>query len=381
MKVLYVFIKIFSSLILIIVGLILFLYTSSDVIEFDLPRKFKGSEFYNPYHDWDPWNTFKANFHAHSFCWSGLSNGKNSPFEIEQEYLNKDYKVAGVSNYHNILNQSLKKIINIPIYEHGYNIFKCHQLVIGSNNVNFFDFPLLQNLSQKQMILDNLHAKNTLVTIAHPNFGRGYKIDDFKYLENYEFIEVFSNYAKAIEFWDMALQNGHKVWCMANDDTHDIIKQPIGKFYNILSGKNLNEKLIKKTLLSGCFVSVKSPNSNMDFELESIYVKNNSVFYDFNGSIDKIEIIADGKIWKTTNTKIGNFDIPENISYVRFQVYHNENILLTNPIFRVNKNRIDFIHHKTNVTLSIIFKILYFLAFLAIILFSFYLKLSSKKIN
>ena len=57
---------------------------------------------------------------------------------------------------------------------------------------------------------------------AHASFTKGYKVGDMKYLSNYRLIEVVNPYGNAIEHWDEALSNGHRVYALGDDDTHDI---------------------------------------------------------------------------------------------------------------------------------------------------------------
>ena len=46
----------------------------------------------------------------------------------------------------------------MPLYEHGYNISKEHQLAIGAERVEWLDFPFWTWLNQKQFILNRVGA-------------------------------------------------------------------------------------------------------------------------------------------------------------------------------------------------------------------------------
>ena len=109
----------------------------------------------------------------------------------------------------------------LPIYEHGYNISKRHQLAIGARRVAWFDFPLWQGLSHEQLIIDQVGATADLVALAHPGLRDGYTEDNLRSLTGYQLLEVVNGPFDAEEPWDWALSSGHVVWGVANDDSHD----------------------------------------------------------------------------------------------------------------------------------------------------------------
>jgi hypothetical protein len=129
------------------------------------------------------------------------------------------YDVAGVSNYHTIATQPGRD--TLPIYEHGYNISKRHQLAIGARKVAWFDFPLWQGLSHEQWIIDQVGATADLVALAHPGVRDSYTEDNLRSLTGYQLLEVVNGPFDAEEPWDWALSSGHAVWGVANDDSHD----------------------------------------------------------------------------------------------------------------------------------------------------------------
>ena len=59
----------------------------------------------------------------------------------------------------------------MPLYEHGYNITKEHQLAIGARRVEWLDFPIWTWLHQKQFILNRVAQTSDLVAINHPAHG------------------------------------------------------------------------------------------------------------------------------------------------------------------------------------------------------------------
>jgi hypothetical protein len=92
-----------------------------------------------------------------------------------------------VSDYHWIAAQH--GIDTLPLYEHGYNIAKGHQLAIGAHSVEWLDFPIWQGRDQKQYIIDRVGAAADLVALNHPNTA--YSEDDLRDLTSYQLLEVY----------------------------------------------------------------------------------------------------------------------------------------------------------------------------------------------
>ena len=85
-----------------------------------------------------------------------------------------------------------------------------------------------------------MHIKKTasLVALTHPGLMNGYTTKDLKVLKGYDLFEVLSPYYESFELWDYALNNGNFSWIMANDDTHDLVKQPAGRFFNLIAAES-----------------------------------------------------------------------------------------------------------------------------------------------
>lgn len=195
-------------------------YARGPVYSFPPATPFAGAALLNPYADAGPtWQ--RANLHAHGRAWSGVTNGRlQSDEQIVRAYRSLGYSVAGVSDYHHIA--AFEGVPTLPIYEHGYNLGKRHQLAIGARRVSWFDFPLGQTVSHQQFVIDRVAADTELVAIAHPASRDGYTPDDLKRLTGYHLIEVLNGPFRFEEPWDAALSAGRAVWAIGNDDTHDL---------------------------------------------------------------------------------------------------------------------------------------------------------------
>ena len=203
---------------------ILYVYLSVPTYSFREPKPFNGAYLYNPYQDMQPDQWKKYHFHCHSRKYFGLTNGRRSSEEaIDSVYQALGYDHYGISDYMSINPHGSDKEGYIPAYEHGYGLFrKTHQLCIGAERVYWPDFLFVQNLNMKQHTLNQLSERCRFAVPAHASFTKGYQVSDMALLSNYRLLEVVNPYGNAFAHWDMALSNGHRVYAIGDDDTHDI---------------------------------------------------------------------------------------------------------------------------------------------------------------
>jgi hypothetical protein len=194
-------------------------YARAPLYQFPTSTVFAGPAFLNPYAT-ARGNWKRTNLHAHGRAWNGFTNGRQSADEIVQAYHKLGYPIAGVSDYQHIA--ALDGVNTIPLYEHGYNLGKRHQLAIGARGVEWFDFPLWQSTSDQQFIIDRVKAQADLVALAHPSSRDAYSLDDLQQLTRYDLLEVVNGPFVMEDAWDSALSTAHLVWAVANDDTHDL---------------------------------------------------------------------------------------------------------------------------------------------------------------
>ena len=194
-------------------------YAWGPIYHFPDPSPFSGQHFLNPYAELSgTWQ--RANLHAHGRAWSGITNGQQPDEAVVARYHQLGYSVAGISDYERIA--SLDGVDSIPLYEHGYNVGKHHQLAIGAHRVEWFDFLLLQSLSDEQYVIDRVARGADLVAIAHPSLRGAYSRDDMRRLTGYQLMEVVNGPDEQGDLWDAALSSGRLVWALADDDTHDV---------------------------------------------------------------------------------------------------------------------------------------------------------------
>ncbi len=307
--------------------IVLLIYTQSIDYIFPKNKPFNGSKIYNPYQNVGN-TTQKANFHAHSIAWGGLTNGHNSPEELKKSYQKKGYSYCAISNYfnHNPLNGPLQ------VYEHGINVAKAHCLAIGATKVALFDYPILQNLSQKQDIINRLKANQALVAIAHPGVRGGHGEADMRELVGYSFTEVLNHYYVSDNEWDAALMAGRLSWILANDDTHDIHKEPTFMIWNEIYGAKAD---ILENLKAGKNYGIKTKNGINDLTIKYLQVINDSIKFDFGANATSLICIMDGKK-QDFNFGKGSILFPKNAHFIRFVASSNQAQLYTNPIVHYN---------------------------------------------
>ena len=286
--------KILKTLLYIILGFVFLVVATSIFVpsySFDEPKPFHGDYLHNPYIDMSPDDWKVANFHAHSRQFGGLTNGRvNTNEMIDSVYSMLGFDHIGISDYNKINYYDSVNPSFIPAYEHGYGIFKIHQLCIGAGKVRLLDYFAFQNLSMKQHTLNRLEKQTRLAIPAHPSFvKKGYLVEDMKYLSNYKLMEVLNGFRISTAHWDMALSNGHLVYLVGNDDSHDVtdITDVATRFTMINASENEAEQLLE-SLENGNAVGVDFPIKREEtLEQKVVRIKNDMPY------ITQVEIKAD----------------------------------------------------------------------------------------
>jgi hypothetical protein len=298
-----VFTKLIISIILVVIFFIGSIYIQTTIYTFPPPTPFSGDSLINPYQNIDN-KKYKCNFHAHSKAWKGITNGHNSSQDLTKAYKDQGYTVAGISNYHCITDSiNSNSPVYIPVYEHGINIFKSHLLGIEPRKPSFFDFPLWQNTSQKQQIINDIRNNGGLVTIAHPKFMDGHTLEDMAQLTNYQFVEVLNHYRISDEYWDAALTAGRLVYGIGNDDTHDIKNEPTFRMWTEVFADTPTKDGILDGMVKGKSYAVHAFNGECDLKLDSFkttkytYGQLNTIYV--SGPVKTIECWSPGHVVDT----------------------------------------------------------------------------------
>ena len=335
--------------------LVLYVYLSVPTYSFKEPKPFSGEYLYNPYQDMNPNQWKKYHFHCHSRKYFGLTNGRKSTENtIDSVYQALGYDHYGLSDYMFINPHNAEKEDYISAYEHGYGLFrKTHQICIGAESVYYIDFPFMQNLNMKQHMINKLGERCRFVMPAHASFTKGYKVNEMMLLSNYRLLEVVNPYGNAFEHWDMALSNGHRVYALGNDDTHNITKTSEAcRNMTMINTPDLNPEHVYEALDKGLCYAVEFDNwyqFPMTLEEKVKQVRalphltraellGDSLFIETsNDKMQKVEFIGqDGKVLKTEeDIATAYYVIQPEDHYVRTHINVNElQHFYLNPVTR-----------------------------------------------
>jgi hypothetical protein len=342
----------FAGLILITVFSIqILMYLSAPVYRFSPPRAFSGDRLYNPYANMDFRNWRMYNFQVQSYAWGGLTNGeKNSNRLIDSVYYSLGYDYVATSDYQRINYHGKEKPNFIPTYEHGYNLFKTHQVLIGSKKVLWLDLMFGQTLSMKQWIIDKLRPDNSLIALAHPKLRDGYSIENLKYLTHYDLMEVLNNLRVSLSYWDAALSSGQLVFILSDDDAHDVsdITQ-VGRRFTMINSPDLKAGHIIENLKKGNAYGVDF--YRFDWEnlsqkvkrmktvpfVKSVVLNGDTLSVTVNRKAGLFKFIGqNGAVMHTkTNSTFAKYVIKPDDSYIRTEVIFKDSTrLYLNPVVR-----------------------------------------------
>ncbi|MEN9950971.1 MAG: hypothetical protein RLY85_1723 [Bacteroidota bacterium] len=293
-------------------------YVLCPTYNFAEPKPFHGNVIVNPYANTNLTDVSVANFHAHTKFWSGLTNGKGMPADLYRRYDSLGHEFHAVSQYHHIDTFGSRQSNYVPAYEHGYNIKKTHQLVIGARQILWKDFIFPQTIHNKQEVLVNL-AKDSgnIVVLNHPAIRDGYTTADLKKLHYYDYIELLNPSAQSIKHWDTILSAGKRIYAMGNDDIHNVFNNDaIGRFVTFVYGAEGHTDGMMKSLKQGATAAVWLPQipSQQLMEkrerleaiqqvLNSVIVRNNQLEIRLNDVVDEIRLVSDrGEIKKVVQS-------------------------------------------------------------------------------
>ncbi len=311
-------------------------YAWSAVYDFPAPRPFAGAQWYNPYEAPAGATWHKANFHAHSVAWGGLTNGHQSSSAVRAAYRQMGAEIAGISNYHTI-DSSLVDSTFIPTYEYGYSLAKSHRLALGAREVNWLDFPLGSTLSDRQLILDRLRPTTALTVINHPVMRNGHTVDDLRALGNYDLIEAMSSYGDSPAEWDAALSAGHAAWAIGSDDNHDITRTDIlGRVWTMVLAPSTRANVVLGALKQGRQFAVRGTAMRMDNDVRAVRMRGDTLTVELAATSKRIRFVGDSgrELALVHDTSAASYVARSADSYVRIEVENAATTFWLNPVVR-----------------------------------------------
>ena len=395
--------RVMAGLGIVLVLIVLYIYLSVPTYSFKEPKPFSGEYLYNPYQEMQPNQWKKYHFHCHSRKFFGLTNGRKSKEEtIDSVYQALGYDHYGISDYMGINTHGAERDDYIPTYEHGYGLFrKTHQICIGAEKVYWPDFPFMQNLNMKQHTINKLGEHCRFVMPAHASFTKGYQVSDMIFLSNYRLIEVVNPYGNAFEHWDKALSNGHRLYALGDDDTHNINK-PSEVCHNLtmINTPDLNPEHVYEALDKGLCYAVEFDNffhypMTLAEKVEQVHALPYLTCAELIGdtlfietSADKMQEVKfigqDGKVLKTEeNVTTAHYVIQPEDHYVRTEINVNGlqhfylNPITRHPTPTPIDQRLDYV----NKAQTYLYWFVYIVAFAALAWYLFKMAKAKKEEN
>ncbi|MBR4848535.1 MAG: hypothetical protein IKV07_04165 [Bacteroidaceae bacterium] len=369
--------KVFAAIILI--ALMAIVATSvSFIYDFNEPKPFSGPDIFNPYSKLDTAHCWKkANFHVHTRVKGILNECDYWPGEVYKRLERLGYDIVTFSNHNELTTHPFDSTLQVNVYEHGYNLFKFHKLVFGSEKVNRFDHLLPFLASQRQFQLDLLDNGSDIVQYNHPLRTTGTTKELMQKLEGYDIIELDCGKSTENVFWDWALSSGHYSFGLANDDLHYPDRTTkTARRCNFLCTPSATYEDIKRCLLDGCYYSMRIPDyGNGDWEIktiknldlpriENIGLRDSTIYVVLSATADSIKVFGQHHttLLLEKETSAAEYTIQPSDRYARFTAYFpSGEVIYSNPFARYNANDANSpvkpMTHKVNIPLTILFNI------------------------
>jgi hypothetical protein len=171
----------------------------------------------------------------------------------------------------------------------------------------------------------------------------------FKYLTNYNCLEIANSNRIFTSYYDAALSYGHPVFIMADDDSHDLMNiSDVCSSFNLINSDLVRDSVLN-SLRTGRSIGVKfnisSYNTNEEKragllklpEIKSFTFKSDTLAVSLNKSVKIIKFIGQNGTEKKriTNCSNGAYFFSKEDTYIRTEIECNDGtIFFLNPLFR-----------------------------------------------
>lgn len=315
-----------------LVGALLLLpYALTPAYDYPPPSPFAGPHWFNPYAGMQgSWH--EVALHAHGLTCCLRAAERRSDEEMAAFYRGLGYDVALVSDH-----QRFSFVPGPRLYEHGANVRKTHQLVIGAHSVDWLDFPLFQSTADKQYVLDRLRRESELVGIAHPEIRRGYSFDDLRRLTGYDFMEVLHEGFSYEPWWDSALSAGRLSWATGSDDAHGTANPAkMGLSWTMLRAPSTAPEDLVAALRAGRGYAVAGHRGTNDVELRDVAIRGDTLVVTTDpGALSFTFVGQGGRIRAVVRASAtARYLLQPGDRYIRTVVRTPRSALFLNPVVR-----------------------------------------------
>ena len=377
-KIISILLKTVASVVMIALTAII-VTSVSLVYTFDGPSQFSGPDIFNPYENLDTSYCWKrANFHTHTRVKSIFNECEYWPEEVYESLEKFGYDIVTFSNHNRLTEHPFDPSLQVDVYEHGYNLFKYHKLVFGSDMVNRFDNLLPIFAFQKQFQMDMLGKDSDLVVLNHPLRTEGLNAGQMQKLSGYRIIELDSGMSTENEYWDWALSAGHYSFGLANDDLHYPDRSSrIAVRCSFLCTPSAGYDDIRNTLLDGCFYSMRVPDygrgdwetkyaMNMDLPyVMDIGMKGDTIYMSVSEKADSIKVTGQDHMTLALaeGTDMVEYEMKADDAYARITAYFSDGeVIYSNPFARYDASFSDgpYIEktHDVNIFMTMMYNLL-----------------------
>lgn len=377
-KIFIILIKTVASVVMIAL-MAIFATSVSPVYIFDGPQPFSGPDIFNPYRNLDTAYCWKrANFHTHTRVESIFNECDYWPGEVYDALEKFGYDIVTFSNHNRLTDHPFDESLQVNVYEHGYNLFKYHKLVFGSEKVNRFDHLLPLFAFQKQFQLDLLGKDSDFIQMNHPLRTNGTSLSHMQKLSGYRIMELDSGKTTENEYWDWALSAGHYSFGLANDDLHYPDRSSrIAVRCSFLCTPSATYEDIRRILLEGCYYSMRVPDyghgdwetkyaGNMDLPyIGAIGLDGDTIHMRLSEKADSIKVTGQGHtlLAQATDTSAIVYTMKPEDHYARMTAYFPDGeVIYTNPFARYDASVTNGPYtdgtHSVNILLTILYNML-----------------------
>lgn len=377
-KIISILLKTVASVVMIALTAII-VTSVSLVYTFDRPSPFSGPDIFNPYENLDTAYCWKrANFHTHTRVKGIFNECEYWPSEVYESLEKFGYDIVTFSNHNRLTAHPFDQSLQVNVYEHGYNFFKYHKLVFGSDKVNRFDNLLPLFAFQKQFQVDMLGKKSDFIVLNHPLRTEGLDAGQMEKLSGYRIIELDSGMSTENEYWDWALSAGHYSFGLANDDLHYPDRSSrIAVRCSFLCTPSAGYDDIRRTLLDGCYYSMRVPdygrgdwktkyamNNDLPYVMD-IGMKGDTIYMSVSEKADSIKVTGQDHMTLALaeGTDMVEYKMKADDPYARITAYFSDGeVIYSNPFARYDSSLSDgpYIEktHDVNIFITMMYNLL-----------------------
>jgi len=267
-------------------------------------------------------NVYKGQLHCHST----ESDGVDTPTEIVTAYKNAGYDFVCLTDHDNLTaDPEVADILFIPGVEETSSLPTAH---IGHINAD----AQLGKTSAQTIIESIIVETNALASLNHAVSYSSLRPDNYLNLEDLQLMEILSPNGSDEIPWVELLDSGKPIWCIAEDDCHDIGGANFNKYLVKVYADSCTITNIIDSLRNGNFYAMEVDGST----ITDLSLSGNTISITVSDS-SNIEWLGKGNRALQTDNAVttASYTIKGNERYVRLRIKNvaSSDYTFTQPIF------------------------------------------------